>query len=70
MIGMYSTLIWCAEKFRMAFEVPPEKCVVIKNAIEKFADKPIHKNGDKIKLIYTSTPLERIICVIRCYAAN
>ena len=47
---------WCAEKFRMAFKVPPEKCVVIKNAIEKFADKPTHKNGDKIKLIYTSTP--------------
>jgi UDP-glucose:(glucosyl)LPS alpha-1,2-glucosyltransferase len=47
---------WCAEKFRMVFKVPPEKCVVIKNAIKKFADKPIHKNGDKIKLIYTSTP--------------
>ena len=47
---------WCAEKFRMVFKLPPEKCVVIKNAIERFADKPIHKNGDKIKLIYTSTP--------------
>jgi len=47
---------WSAEKFRMAFGLPPEKCVVIKNAIEKFATKPIHKNGDKIKLIYTSTP--------------
>jgi len=48
---------WCAEKYRMMFNVPSNKCVVIKNAIEKFPNKiNKYKNGDPINLIYTSTP--------------
>jgi len=48
---------WCAEKYRMAFEVPSNKCVVIKNAIEKFPSLiQEYKQGDPINLIYTSTP--------------
>jgi UDP-glucose:(glucosyl)LPS alpha-1,2-glucosyltransferase len=48
---------WCAEKYRMTFNVPSEKCVVIKNAIEDFPDKQnVYKKGDPINLIFTSTP--------------
>jgi len=47
---------WCAEKFRMAFNVPPEKCTVIKNAIETFNDRKTYKKGDPIKILFTSTP--------------
>ena len=47
---------WCAEKFRMAFQVPPEKCTVIKNAIDTFKDRKPYKQGEPIKLLFTSTP--------------
>ena len=47
---------WCAEKYRMAFGVPPHKCTVIKNAIDIFPDPLIFTKGNKIKMLYTSTP--------------
>ena len=48
---------WCAEKYRMVFNVPSNKCVVIKNAIDTFPNKiKKYKNGDPINLIFTSTP--------------
>lgn len=48
---------WCYEKFRMMFDVPTHKCLVIKNAIDKIEPRKLdHKVGDPIKLIYTSTP--------------
>jgi len=48
---------WCAEKYRMVFNVPSNKCVVIKNAIEKFPNTiKEYKQGDPINLVYTSTP--------------
>jgi len=48
---------WCAEKYRMVFQVPSEKCVVIKNAIDKFPTFiKDYKKGDPINLVFTSTP--------------
>ena len=48
---------WCYEKFRMMFQVPTHKCLVIKNAIDKIEPRKLDYNiGDPIKLIYTSTP--------------
>ena len=46
---------WQHEKFRYLFQVPVENSYVIKNAIDpiELIEKP---RGEKIKLIYTSTP--------------
>ena len=46
---------WCYEKFRMRFNVPTERCTVIKNAVEPFPNKQFTRNG-KLKMIYHSTP--------------
>ena len=48
---------WNYEKFRTYFHLPTEKCVVIKNGIEKI--EPIsttYKEGDPIKIIHQNTP--------------
>ena len=42
------------QEFQRVFGVMPERCVVIKNAIEPIENK--QKSKDKIKLIYTSMP--------------
>jgi UDP-glucose:(glucosyl)LPS alpha-1,2-glucosyltransferase len=47
---------WCAEKYRMAFGLPSHKCTVIKNAIDVFPGRAVYKQGQKLKLLYTSTP--------------
>jgi len=48
---------WCYEKFRIAFDIPTHKSVVIKNAFDKIEPRNLdYKKGDPIKLIYTSTP--------------
>ena len=47
---------WCAEKYRMFFKLPTDKCTVIKNAIEHFPERKIYKKGDPIKLIFHPTP--------------
>jgi len=48
---------WCHEKYRMMFDVPTDKSVVIKNAVDKIEPSKLnYKKGDPIKLIYTSTP--------------
>jgi glycosyltransferase involved in cell wall biosynthesis len=46
---------WQIEKFRYIYQIPVHNAYVIKNAIEpiEFISKP---KGDKLKLIYTSTP--------------
>jgi len=48
---------WTFEKFRIAFDLPTEKCAVIKNGIENIS--PIlttYKKGDPIKIIHQNTP--------------
>ena len=48
---------WCYEKFRMMFDIPTHKCLVIKNAIDKIESRKLdYTKGDPVKLIYTSTP--------------
>ena len=48
---------WSYEKFRMAFDIPTEKCVVIKNGVENI--NPIQSpyvKGQPIKIIHQCTP--------------
>ena len=48
---------WTYEKYRTYFKLPTEKCVVIKNGIEKI--EPIqttYKKGDPIKIVHQNTP--------------
>jgi glycosyltransferase involved in cell wall biosynthesis len=47
---------WNYEKFRMAFDVPSEKCHVIKNGCTSFPKRKPYKKGDPIKLIFHPTP--------------
>jgi glycosyltransferase involved in cell wall biosynthesis len=48
---------WNYEKFRMMFDIQTDRCVVIKNAIDKIDPRSLDYNkGHPIKLIYTSTP--------------
>ena len=47
---------WCAEKYRMFFKLPADKCTVIKNATEHFPKRKVYKKGDPIKLIFHPTP--------------
>lgn len=57
---------WQRQKYLREFGLPPEKCHVIRNAIEPI---PTHtKPTGKIRLIYTSTPwrgLDRLIAAYR-----
>lgn len=46
---------WQRQKYIAQFNLPPEKCTVLLNAVETV--EPIEKpKSDKLKLIYTSTP--------------
>ena len=48
---------WTFEKFRIAFDLPTEKCVVIKNGIENIESIPTtYRKGDPIKIIHQNTP--------------
>ena len=49
---------WTYEKFRMAFDMPTNNAVVIKNGIPEIKCRDInkYKEGDPIKMIYHSTP--------------
>lgn len=46
---------WQYEKFRYLYRIPTHNAHIIKNAIEPIEFKP-RERGEKIKLIYTSTP--------------
>ena len=48
---------WNYEKFRMMFDIPTEKCVVIKNGVIPIKPRNLeYKQGDPIKLIFQPTP--------------
>jgi len=48
---------WNYEKFRMMFDLPTNRCTVIKNGLKNITLKDkFYKKGDKLKLIYHSTP--------------
>ena len=47
---------WNYEQFRKTFQIPHEKCTVIKNGITNIKQRDVEKKRDKIKLIYHPTP--------------
>jgi glycosyltransferase involved in cell wall biosynthesis len=47
---------WNYEKFRMMFGIPTEKCIVIKNGVEKIEQSKPYKKGDPVKIIHQNTP--------------
>ena len=56
---------WNYEKFRYFFDIPTEKCIVIKNGIENFPKRKIYKKGDPIKLIHHCTPWRGLNVLLR-----
>ena len=47
---------WNYEKFRYFFQIPEDKCIVIKNGTDSFPKRKIHKEGDHIRIIHHCTP--------------
>jgi len=48
---------WSFEKFTQAFDLPTEKCLVIKNGVDTIEPiSTIYKKGDPIKIIHHCTP--------------
>jgi len=47
---------WNYEKFRYFFDIPTEKCLVIKNGVDNIKPRDLNKKKDKIKLIFHPTP--------------
>ena len=47
---------WNYEKFRMMFGIPFNKCLVIKNGIEKIQPSKPYEKGQPIKIIHQNTP--------------
>lgn len=47
---------WNFEKFRMYFDLPGEKCVVIKNGLDDMKVRDLETKKDKIRLIFQPTP--------------
>jgi len=54
---------WQYNKFRQYYKIPEYKSFVIKNATDPI--ELVHNLGDKIKLIYTSTPWRGLSILIR-----
>ena len=48
--------LWNYEKFRYFFQIPEDKCMVIKNGASHFPKRKIFKKGDPIKIIHHCTP--------------
>ena len=47
---------WTYEKFRVMFGLPLEKCLVIKNGIDKIQKAKPYEKGKPIKIIHQNTP--------------
>tara|TARA_E500000081_G_scaffold60021_1_gene62613 strand:- start:203 stop:1144 length:942 start_codon:yes stop_codon:yes gene_type:complete len=47
---------WNYEKFRMVFGIPEERCIVIKNGIDKITPVAPYQKGKPIKIIHHNTP--------------
>ena len=47
---------WNFEKFRYFFNIPTERCTVIKNGAHHFPKRKIYKKGDPIKILHHCTP--------------
>jgi glycosyltransferase involved in cell wall biosynthesis len=47
---------WTYEKFRVLFDIPLEKCLVIKNGVDKIQKAKPYEKGKPIKIIHHNTP--------------
>lgn len=47
---------WTYEKFRMFFDIPTDRSVVIKNGVDKIKPRNLEQPREKIKLIFHPTP--------------
>jgi UDP-glucose:(glucosyl)LPS alpha-1,2-glucosyltransferase len=47
---------WNYEKFRMAFDIPTDRCHVIKNGAVAFLKRKPYKQGDPIRMLFHPTP--------------
>jgi len=56
---------WNYEKFRYFFDVPSDRCLVIKNGVEDFPIRKIYKKGEPIKLIHHCTPWRGLNVLLR-----
>jgi len=56
---------WNYEKFRYFFDVPTDKCVVIKNGINNFPARKVYKKGQPIKILHHNTPWRGLNVLLR-----
>ena len=56
---------WNYDMFRLFFDIPQSKSIVIKNGIEDFPIRKRYKKGDPIKLIHHCTPWRGLNVVLR-----
>jgi len=56
---------WNYEKFRLFFDIPQSKSIVIKNGIEDFPIRKIYKKGTPIKLVHHCTPWRGLNVLLR-----
>ena len=47
---------WNYEKYRMMFDLPTERCHVIKNGVSHFPERKHYKQGNTVRLIFHPTP--------------
>ena len=47
---------WNYEKFRYHFNVPTDRCHVIKNGVTNFPQRKVFKKGDRLRMIFHPTP--------------
>lgn len=57
---------WQRQKYIRQFGLPPEKCVVLRNAVDPIEWKP-RSNTGKLKLLYTSTPWRGLEILLESY---
>jgi len=56
---------WNYEKFRYFFDVPTDRCVVIKNGINNFPARRPYKKGQPIKILHHNTPWRGLNVLLR-----
>lgn len=47
---------WNYEKFRYHFNIPTDRCHVIKNGVTNFPQRKVFKKGDRLRMIFHPTP--------------
>ena len=63
MIGMYLIVIGIMKNLDTAFDLPTDRCVVIKNGIETFPIRKIYKRGESNKINTPLHSVERFECM-------